>query len=145
MAREYRLGPARRIVNRIVTALLSVGAGPPSTYLMTTVGRRSGRPRTTPVTLVERDGVRWLVAPYGAVAWVLNLRAHPRLELRRGRRRETLVAAEVDGATAGPVLRRYAAAVPVTRPFFDAAPEDDDAAFAAEAHAHPVFLLSAHS
>ncbi|MBO0729437.1 MAG: nitroreductase family deazaflavin-dependent oxidoreductase [Acidimicrobiaceae bacterium] len=47
----------------------------PSTYLLTIRGRKTGRPSTTPVTIVQHDGKRWLVAPYGAVSWVRNARA----------------------------------------------------------------------
>jgi deazaflavin-dependent oxidoreductase (nitroreductase family) len=142
MARTYQLGQARRVVNIIMTALLRVGVGPKSTYLMTTKGRRSGQLRTTPVTLVEHGTDRWLVAPYGTVSWVHNVRANPTLELRRGRYREQLRAQEVTAATAGPVLHRYVQAVAVTRPYFDAGPDDPDTAFVNEAAKHPVFELT---
>lgn len=122
--------------------LLTLGLGPKSTYLLTTVGRRTGQQRTTPVTLVEDGEERWLVAPYGAVSWVHNVRRTPTVELRRGRRRITLLAHEVDAAAAGPILRRYVKHVAVTRPYFDASPTDDVAAFVSEADQHPVFLLS---
>src|SRR5574337_2062618 len=96
MAPTYRLGcPARRVVNSIVAALVKAGVSPQSTYLMTTTGRRSGQPRTTLVVVIEHGGDRWLVAPYGAVSWVHNVRADPTLELRRGRHRERLHAREV--------------------------------------------------
>lgn len=124
-----------------MTGLLKIGIGPKSTYLMTTTGRHSGRLRTTPVTLVEHGRDRWLVAPYGAVSWVHNVRADPALQLRRGRHRERLRAQEITAAAAGPVLRRYVRAVAVTRPYFDAGPDDPDAAFVAEAASHPVFQL----
>lgn len=142
MARAYRLGPARQALNSVLTGLLKVGLGPRSTYLMTTTGRRSGLPRTTPVTLVEDATGRWLVAPYGPVSWVRNVRACPHVELRRGRRREHLRVDELDAAAAGPVLRRYAATVAITRPYFDADPDDPDASFAAEADRHPTFRLT---
>jgi deazaflavin-dependent oxidoreductase (nitroreductase family) len=142
MARTYRLGLTRRVVNIIMTALLKVSVGPKSTYLMTTTGRRSRQPRTTPVTLVEHGSDRWLVAPYGTVSWVHNVRANPTLELRRGRHRERLRAQEVTAATAGPVLHRYARAVVLTRPYFDAGPNDPDTAFVDEAAKHPVFRLT---
>ncbi|KAA8966911.1 nitroreductase family deazaflavin-dependent oxidoreductase [Mycobacterium sp.] len=142
MARTYRLGPARRAVNSIMTVLLKAGVGPRSTYLMTTRGRRSGRLRTTPVTLVEHGTDRWLVAPYGTVSWVHNVRANPTVELRRGRQRRRLRAEEVAAAIAGPVLHRYVRAVAVTRPYFDAGPDDPDTAFVDEAAKHPVFRLS---
>jgi deazaflavin-dependent oxidoreductase (nitroreductase family) len=141
MARTYRLGPARRAVNSIMAALLMIGVGPKETYLMTTTGRRSGQLRTTPVTLVGHGGDRWLVAPYGTVSWVHNIRANPALELRRGQHRERLRAQEVTADVAGSVLHHYVRAVAVTRPYFDAGPDDPDAAFIDEAAKHPVFRL----
>jgi hypothetical protein len=44
----------------------------PSTYMLSTTGRKTGRPLTHPATVVHNDGQRWLVAPYGAVSWVLR-------------------------------------------------------------------------
>jgi hypothetical protein len=49
----------------------------PHTYVLTTIGRKTGRPRSTPVTLVEKGDQRWLVAPYGPVSWVLTAVADP--------------------------------------------------------------------
>ncbi|MDP9486215.1 MAG: nitroreductase family deazaflavin-dependent oxidoreductase [Actinomycetota bacterium] len=40
-----------------MAAGLRLGVGPRGTYLLTTRGRRSGQPRTTPVT--RRGGRRW--------------------------------------------------------------------------------------
>jgi hypothetical protein len=40
------------------------------------------------------------------------------------------------------VLRRYVRAVAVTRPYFEAGPDDPDAAFVDEAAKHPVFQLT---
>ena len=109
--RVYRLGPLRRARNTLMTVLLGRGAGPSSTYLLTTTGRTTGTPRTTPrttpVTLVEIDGRGWLVAPYGPVGWVYNVRTTPEVSLRRGRTVLTRHVQEVDAATAGPVLRHY--------------------------------------
>ena len=118
-----------------------MGRGPASSYLLTTTGRTTGRPRTTPVTLVETDGRRWLVAPYGQVGWVRDVRATPVVSLRRGRTTMVLGAQEVDAETAGPVLRRYVVQVPVTAPFFAAGAADPVEAFVAEAPRHPVFAL----
>jgi deazaflavin-dependent oxidoreductase (nitroreductase family) len=140
--RQYRLGPLRRTVNLVVAASIRLRIGPKSTYLMTTIGRRSGLPRTTPVTLVESDGERWLVSPYGTVSWVNNVRASGQVKVRRGGQTESLRAEEVQADVAGPVLRQYVKRVPVTAPFFDAKREDPVDAFVAEATRHPVFRLS---
>lgn len=144
MARVYRLSPWRRGVNAIVRVLLRIGAGPPRTYLLSVRGRVSGRPYSTPVTLVEDGAARWLVAPYGEVAWVRNARAAGEATLQRGRRSEVVAVEELAPAEAAPVLRRYVQEVPVTRPFFDARPGADLAAFAAEAGRHPVFRVDTH-
>ena len=115
-------------------------------YLLTVVGRRSGTPHTTPVTLVEGDdGRRWLVAPYGAVGWVLNARAAGKVKLQRGRRSEDLEIDEVGADEAADVLRTYLRAGRVVRPFFDVTPDSPLDEFAAEASRHPVFRLRAAS
>jgi deazaflavin-dependent oxidoreductase (nitroreductase family) len=142
MARTYRLGPARRTVNSAVTALIRAGLGGRSNYLLTTVGRRTGRSRSTPVTLIEDEAGRWLVSPYGNVGWVYNVRAHPQVTLRRGQETEVLTAEEAALETAGPVLQLYLRRVRITAPFFDVKPKDPVAAFVQEAGRHPVFRLS---
>ena len=142
MARTYRLGPARRAVNSVMTALIRLGAGGHANYLLTTIGRRTGQPRTTPITLVEDAGGRWLVSPYGNVGWVYNVRAHPQVTLRRGRQTEVLQAEEAAAGTAGPVLQLYLRRVRITAPFFDAKAGDPVATFVQEAGQHPVFRLS---
>jgi deazaflavin-dependent oxidoreductase (nitroreductase family) len=141
MAKTYRLGPARRAVNTLMSAMLKIGAGGRSYYLLTTTGRASGQKRTTPVILVRSGHERWLVSPYGQVGWVHNVRAHPVVSLRRGRKTEVLRAVEVRSQAAGPVLQRYVRNVRVTAPFFDAKGNDPVERFVEEASRHPVFKL----
>jgi deazaflavin-dependent oxidoreductase (nitroreductase family) len=142
MAATYRLTPARRAANRVVRLLLTLGLMPGPTYLLTVPGRRTGRPLSTPVTLVEEGGQRWLVAPYGEVPWVRNARAAGRVTLRRGRRAETVSLRALGAAEAAPVLQRYVTRVPITRPYFDVTPDSPLTAFEAEAARHPVFALT---
>ena len=141
MAATYRLTPGRRAANRVVRLLLKLGVMPGPTYLLTVVGRRTGRPLSTPVTLVEEGGDRWLVAPYGDVAWVRSARAAGQITLTRGRRTETVPLRELSSGEAAPVLQRYVTRVPITRPYFDVTPASPLAAFEAEAPRHPVFHL----
>ena len=98
-------------------------------------------PRSTPVTLVEEDGQRWLVAPYGPVGWVHNARAAGQVQLSRGRRSETVRVKELAPEAAAPILKAYVERVPITRPYFDVPPDATLAAFAAEAPKHPVFQV----
>ena len=116
------------------------GLGGRHTYLLTVQGRKTGRPHSTPVTLVENGG-RWLVAPYGDVGWVRNARVSGTVTLRRGRRSEIVQIEQVGLAEAAPVLREYIRRVAVTRPFFDAGVDSPLEAFEAEASRHPVFRI----
>ena len=141
MASTYRLTPSRRAANRLVRLLLKLGLMPGPTYLLTVPGRRTGRPLSKPVTLVEQGGARWLVAPYGDVAWVRSARAAGQITLSRGRRSETVPIRELGPADAAPVLQRYITRVRITRPYFDARPDSPLSDFISEAPRHPVFAL----
>lgn len=138
--RQFRRNRGRRMGDAILGVPVRAGLVP-STYMLTTRGRKTGRLLTHPATVVEEDGRRWLVAPYGAVSWVHNARAAGRVTLgRRGGRRDYAVR-EVGAGEAGPVLKRYVAVATATRPYFAAdkdAPVED---FVAEADRHPVFEL----
>jgi deazaflavin-dependent oxidoreductase (nitroreductase family) len=141
MAATYRLTPTRRAANRVVRLLLRLGLMPGPTYLLTVRGRRTGRTLSTPVTLVEEGGERWLVAPYGDVAWVRSARAAGTVTLTRGRQAERVTIGELAAAEAAPVLRLYVTRVPITRPYFDVTPASPLADFEAEAPRHPVFRI----
>ena len=140
MTKAYRLGLARRLVNSLVKGLLRLGLAGGHTYLLTVSGRRSGRTYSTPVILVE-NGERWLVAPYGEVNWVRNVRAAGRTTLSRGRHRDQVKISEVGPQESAPVLREYLRQVRTVRPFFDASHDSPLEAFAAEADRHPVFRI----
>ena len=141
MAKSYRLTPLRRIANGLMRLLLRLGLAPRTTVLLTVPGRRSGTPRSTPVTLVEEDGQRWLVAPYGPAGWVRNARAAGQVELSRGRRSGPVRLKKLVPEEAAPILKVYLERVPITRAYFDAAPDAPLAAFVAEATRHPVFQV----
>ena len=138
--RQYRPSRGRRVGDAIISVFVRAGLVP-STYLLTTEGRKTGRPLTHPATIVEHDGRRWLVAPYGPVSWVHNARAAGRVTLRRRGDRQTYAIREVPATEAGPILKRYVGIATATRPYFEAdkdAPVED---FVAEADRHPVFEL----
>ncbi len=69
--------------------------------LLTTVGRRSGEPRTAPV-LYLADGERFVVIGSNAgnertPAWGLNLQADPNVEVQVGSRRQKMRARVTEG------------------------------------------------
>ncbi|MGD9705189.1 MAG: nitroreductase family deazaflavin-dependent oxidoreductase [Acidimicrobiia bacterium] len=130
-----------RVGDAVFRGLARIGVGPAS--LLTTKGRRTGRSRITPVIPVQQADRRWLVAPYGEVAWVLNARAAGQVSLRRGRRSDTYRIREITAAEAGPILKHYVAVASATRPYFLAGTAAPTSEFIAEAHLHPVFELTA--
>lgn len=139
--RRYRRGRAHRLENALMSTLVRVGVVPHS-YLLTTRGRRTGRQRSNPVTIVEHAGRRWLVAPYGVVPWVLNARASGRISLTRGFRTRHYTIRGVSAREAGPVLEKYVAIASATRDYFHADKNAPTEEFEAEADRHPVFELA---
>jgi deazaflavin-dependent oxidoreductase (nitroreductase family) len=140
--RPYRTSLWRRALNALVRPLARVGLTGPRTHLLTVPGRTTGKPWSTPVSIVRRGDERWLVAPYGDRNWVKNARAAGWVELRRGRRRERLTVGELQPEAAVPVLREYYRQGRVTRPFFGVSLDSSEAEWLAEAPRHPVFLLT---
>lgn len=141
MARMFEMSAPRRAANWTIARMLGLGLPLANSYLLTVPGRKTGTPHTTPVTLVEHDGRRYLVAPYGEVDWVRNARAAGKVTLSRGRVREHVAITELSPEQAAPVLRQYINEVPVVRPYFDADKDSSLAHFEAEAPRKPVFLL----
>lgn len=129
-------------MDTVYAALTRCGLGASYRHLLTVTGRSSGLPRTTPVDVMERDDSCWLVAPYGEVNWVKNLRAVGVADLRRGRRVRTFTAAEVGSEVAGPVIGQYISQVPLTRAYWGVPAGATVAELRAEAQHHPVFQLT---
>ncbi|MEJ3404829.1 nitroreductase family deazaflavin-dependent oxidoreductase [Rathayibacter sp. YIM 133350] len=138
--KTYERGRWHHLENRFTSLLTGAGLIP-NTYLLTTIGRKSGEQRRNPVTIVQEGGRRWLVSPYGIVPWVLNVRVNDEVTLRRRGRERRFRVVPVSAEDARPVLKRYLAMSSVVRPYFRAdrhAPVED---FAADAADHPVFEL----
>jgi deazaflavin-dependent oxidoreductase (nitroreductase family) len=83
------------LFNPIARCLLAAGIPMGPNVLVTIRGRISGLPRTTPLTIVEMAGRRWLMAPYGDVNWVRNLRAEGLATITVRRRIEEVTAVEL--------------------------------------------------
>src|SRR4051812_10037576 len=109
MAKTYQAPLYVRAGNVLTTTLLRVGIklmgfGKYPMYLLTVRGRKSGQPRTVSIAILERDGKRYLGAPFGAVNWVRNLRSAGEATLTRGRRSEIVSASELPPKEAALVL-----------------------------------------
>jgi deazaflavin-dependent oxidoreductase (nitroreductase family) len=113
---RIRLPGLVRFFDPIAKRLLGAGVPMGPNALITTLGRKSGLPRTTPVALVEVGGRRWIQSPFGAVNWVRNLRASGEATLHAGGRQEVVLATELTTAEAATfyadVLAPYYSRIP---------------------------------
>jgi deazaflavin-dependent oxidoreductase (nitroreductase family) len=142
MESTYKLTPIRKIINIIMRASIRWNIGPSGRHILVFKGRKSGKTYSTPVTLVQENGRSWLVAPYGEVSWVKNVRAAGSVELERGGKTMSYRIKELSPSESGPILKTYLPLEPITQPYFAARPESPVVDFVKEAAAHPVFALS---
>lgn len=78
-----------------------------SPVVLTVPGRKTGKPRSTPVTPMHVDGKRYVVNGYPGADWVRNVRAAERVTLSQGRRTESVRMVELGAAEARPILREF--------------------------------------
>ncbi|MFW5417338.1 nitroreductase family deazaflavin-dependent oxidoreductase [Nocardiopsis sp. CNT-189] len=139
----FRAGRLRHTFDALVERLAKYGCVPSDVWVLTTRGRTSGLLRSTPINLLENEQGRFLVAPYGEVGWVRNIRKDGFATLRQGGWLELVSVVEVGPERAAPVLREYLQhpRVAVVGPYFQAAPDSPVEWFRDEAHRHPVFEI----
>ena len=146
MAKTYKAPMFVRIGNVLTTTLLRagfklVGFGNYPMYLLTVRGRKSGQPRTISIAIIERNGKRYLGAPFGAVAWVRNLRAAGEAILTRGRRSETVTARELPKGEAALVLQEDVKGGNPFARYFGVTADSSLEEFERAAVSHPLFVL----
>jgi len=144
MTETFHMTRSMRIGSTVLTALLGAGVPLGSLTLLSVRGRKSGKIYTIPVALVERDGTRFLVATFGEVGWVRNLRAAGRAQLTRGRRTEGIGVVELEVREAAPILKQFLTSyhlVPFIPPYFDVTARSPLVDFEWEATQHPVFRI----
>ena len=142
MAKTLRLTVSDRIGDALFMVLLRAGVKIGTMSLLTVRGRKSGQPHTVPVLLVERDGERFLVAPYGVVQWVRNIRVAGTATLTRGRHSETISVTELPAQDAAPILKQYLVKATAARSYFEATINSPLEDFEREAIRHPVFQIT---
>jgi deazaflavin-dependent oxidoreductase (nitroreductase family) len=134
----------RNVFNPIVAALTRMGFSLKGSRVLAVRGRTSGEWRTTPVNLLELEGVRFLVAPRGDTQWVRNLRVAGEGELRAGREVMSFTAEEIDDDAKVPMLRGYLRKWKwETGQFFGGVgPDAPDSELRRIAPEHPVFRIT---
>ncbi|HST06447.1 MAG TPA: nitroreductase/quinone reductase family protein [Chloroflexia bacterium] len=146
MAKNSKIPWFLPTANKMVSTLMRIGVklngpGKCPMYLFTVRGRKSGQLRTTPIAVLELNGNRYLMTPYGVVDWVRNVRAAGEATFTRGRRTEQIRPIELPVSDAIPILKSFVESGNPIAKFFDisaqASPED----FEKLATTHPVFML----
>jgi deazaflavin-dependent oxidoreductase (nitroreductase family) len=110
--RPAYLGPT----NAAFKALTRMGIRVGPVKILTVPGRTSGKPRSTPISLVPLDGRRCIVVPMPQGDWARNARAAGRAQLSDGRRTEPVRLRELDHAGEADLRRRVLVAFPAAVP-----------------------------
>ncbi len=140
MAKQYELNAGTLRIGRVMSWMARRGIG--KIQVLSTTGRRSGEPRSVPVSPIEVQGVEYLVCPYGERAWVQNARANPDATLRHGSKVRQVRLEELPGVTAAPVVAAYHARERYARQYMNVPenPTIDD--FVEAAPLFPVFEIT---
>ncbi len=103
-----------KYINKVViaTSRLGMRVGGESPVVLTVAGRKSGKPRSTPITPMVLDGNRYVVEGFPGADWVSNVRAAGEVTLQRGRQAERIRMVELSPEDARPVLRAFPVEVP---------------------------------
>jgi len=100
-------------MNKLMMALQKIGLPTGPAYVLTVRGRKSGKPRSTPMTPFDYRGALYTVAGYPGSDWAINARAAGIGTLSRGRRSRRVAIVELDAEQARPILRAFPGSVPV--------------------------------
>jgi deazaflavin-dependent oxidoreductase (nitroreductase family) len=99
-------------MNKVFVTLQRGGLKLGGMHVLTVVGRRSGKPRTTPISVMDFEGERYVVGGFPGADWVKNARAAGEGTLACGRRREQVKLVELNVEEARPVLRAFPVITP---------------------------------
>lgn len=144
MRQPFHMTGGLRVASMTLSILVRLGLPVGPSVLLSVRGRKSGKVHTIPVALVENSGARFLVAAFGEVNWVRNLRAAGEAHLRRRRRTEPIGVVELGVREAAPILQQFlreSQRVSFIKPYFRVTPHSSLADFEQEALYHPVFRI----
>lgn len=103
------LKPANKIM--IAMQKLGIPTGPP--MILTVPGRKTGHPRSTPMTPFTLNGRLYTVAGFPGADWARNARAAGSGTLSHGRKKQRVKIVELPPQDARPVLRAFPVEVPI--------------------------------
>jgi deazaflavin-dependent oxidoreductase (nitroreductase family) len=117
MADSERIRPPwwLKPMNKIFMLVMRLGipfGGTESPMVLTVPGRKSGKPRSTPITPFTVEGKRYVVGGFPGADWVRNVRAADIVILTQGRHSEPARMVELSAEDARPLLRAFPTLVP---------------------------------
>ena len=131
-----------KFANRAVIALNRLGLSIGTMHILSIPGRKTGKLRSTPVSVLIVDGQRYILTGF-ETNWVKNARVAGWGILAYGRKKEKVTLVELPVEERAAILREFPRQVPHGVPFFEKLlnlPGDPEA-FAAAAPRCPVFRL----
>lgn len=105
-------------MNKVQLALQKLGIPTGPVQVLTVPGRKSGQPRSTPMTPFELDGHLYTACGYPGADWARNARAAGVGTLSRGRKGRHVRIVELTAEQARPVWRAFPTAVPAGVGFY---------------------------
>jgi hypothetical protein len=133
-----------KFANRLIIALNHLGIGFGTWYILSIPGRKTGKMRSTPVSVLHVNGQRYVVTGF-ETQWVKNARKTGWGTLRRGWKHERVAVVELPVEERGPILREFPRQVPHGVAYFEKLlnlPGDPEA-YASAAPRCPVFRFDA--
>ncbi len=107
-----------KFANRLIVAFNRLGMSFGTWYILSIPGRKTGKMRSTPVSVLHINGQRYIVTGF-ETQWVKNARKGGKGVLARGRKKEQVVLVELPIEERPPILREFPRQVPHGVPFFE--------------------------
>jgi deazaflavin-dependent oxidoreductase (nitroreductase family) len=109
MKLPWYLKPGNKVM--VAASRLGVSFGDKGPVVLTVTGRKSGKPRSTPVSPMVVDGKQYVAGIPGA-DWIANVRTAGQAMLQRGRRIDQVRVVELSDEEVRPMLRRLPTEIP---------------------------------
>jgi deazaflavin-dependent oxidoreductase (nitroreductase family) len=133
-----------RAFNRAYGFFVGLGIGFSYSYLLEVRGRKSGKIFSTPVSLLELGGKKFLVAPRGQTQWARNAEAAGEITLKRGSTRRMYRVRPLADGEKPEVLKTYLDSYKgAVQKFFPVKAGASVSAFVELAGKYPVFEIFA--
>jgi len=103
-----------KYVNKVMIGMQKLGIpmGDNGPVILVVRGRKSGKPRSTPITPMTVEGKRYVLGGLPGSDWAANLRAAGEAELKQGKTSQRVHVVELPPDEARPLLRLFPVEVP---------------------------------